>query len=1077
MVVEQHMVFGIPDATEGKHPQKFYFVPDKPPRAEPRMVVLQSSGQLTLHDSINSDFTKGYQFLNMDSEVQWDGFMSMAFDPQWPQQPFIYVYYIGYTNIDMATQGQQYPNKDLLRQGAQRPANWNGWGDRGMCNNVADLSNYLWTANKCPNFKADPESCGPMAWSCETFSRVDRVTMDPNTFKVLKRAQVYGSPRACGGFWGHLWSNIMFLSDDSMVFGMGDHALDFIPSDPGDPRSDMCYDTAAGAPQGQWNAQREHNDIGKFLRVFPGRFRTATAPIQIKTDYEIIAKGMRNPYSSMVLPDDTIWVGDVGNGEAERIFHFNARGSSQERPVLNMAWPCFEGEKGAYLVEAWSEQERVKYMKAQGYTLCDPVFKGSKCIEAQGHTLCDPVFKAAGVRPEFFVGDPATTVPEPHYFGPTYEFRDLPDPTYANCGGDRAAVSGIYFNEGAQMGTKYENKLFFSDHAKRCLFTGSLDANGKVINVRALMAAGDVGISHITRHPVTGAILVLDYQNSRILSLASTAVLDPNEKMNLEVVVAPLTAVPPPPAGASPVKFPTKQCAIAGKSDNMGTLAWTQGADGVLRARLDFEPIQFTNKQGTTRTRGRRRTARARLDFEPIQFTNKHGTTRTRGYNGHIPGPIIRMQACKTYQITLRNGLAGWANVPGAENTMHSPQTTNLHTHGLHISGMGTADNVAREMLPGSDTVITYAIPCDHAGGTHFYHPHHHGSVTLQAFGGAAGILQIDDNPAFEIGDHRPAIYGQMPNKYLIFQYVHPAFLNERASAMKDDLFASTATERHYLTNGCADYTTGVTLGKWTRLRMLHIGRKDNAIASITARDGGKGACKVALIAKDGVYDNEAGRILADGRVFFSISSRVDAAVYCDTAGLYDVVLTTGGMDAPVTVATLSVTGATPVHPAELPIWRPCRPHYLQDLRPLPVPATKLDITLANGAIDGKLYGGPDDAPLTTLAEGDAAEVTLSGTSAHPFHMHVNHFQLQADQELPGLAPGWYRAGDWLDTLAVGGTAVVRFRADRYGGNMIAHCHIFEHSDTGMMTKIAITGGAAVDEPSTRTLHPRPMCA
>jgi hypothetical protein len=30
-----------------------------------------------------------------------------------------------------------------------------------------------------------------------------------------------------GGFWGHHWSNLMFTSDGSMVFGRGDHSVDF----------------------------------------------------------------------------------------------------------------------------------------------------------------------------------------------------------------------------------------------------------------------------------------------------------------------------------------------------------------------------------------------------------------------------------------------------------------------------------------------------------------------------------------------------------------------------------------------------------------------------------------------------------------------------------------------------------------------------------------------------------------------------------------------------------------------------------------------------------------------------------
>lgn len=75
---------------------------------------------------------------------------------------------------------------------------------------------------------------------------MDRVELNVETFDIINRTQLYGSPRACSGFWGHHWSNILFLSDDSLVFGHGDHSVDFTNYDAGDPLGDKCYNTAAG---------------------------------------------------------------------------------------------------------------------------------------------------------------------------------------------------------------------------------------------------------------------------------------------------------------------------------------------------------------------------------------------------------------------------------------------------------------------------------------------------------------------------------------------------------------------------------------------------------------------------------------------------------------------------------------------------------------------------------------------------------------------------------------------------------------------------------------------------------------
>ena len=65
------------------------------------------------------------------------------------------------------------------------------------------------------------------------------------------------------------------------------------------------------------------------------------------------------------------------------------------------------------------------------------------------------------------------------------------------------------------------------------------------------------------------------------------------------------------------------------------------------------------------------------------------------------------------------------------------PASTNLHTHGLHLSGEGVSDNVFLNIDPGKSQEYTYSIPCDHAGGSYFYHPHKHGSVNVQVAGGA----------------------------------------------------------------------------------------------------------------------------------------------------------------------------------------------------------------------------------------------------------------------------------------------------------------------------------------------------
>lgn len=122
--------------------------------------------------------------------------------------------------------------------------------------------------------------------------------------------------------------------------------------------------------------------------------------------------------------------------------------------------------------------------------------------------------------------------------------------------------------------------------------------------------------------------------------------------------------------------------------------------------------------------------------------------------------------------------------------------------------------------------------------------------------------------------------------------------------------------------------------------------------------------------------------------------------------------------------------------------------------------------------------------PLALPAEGartdGLAALLAAGAPAdtnHPFHLHVNHFQiiaihapaqpdgadaLQADRAAAAAAAVDYEVGDWRDTITVPtpGSVTVRWRADDFTGVSMAHCHIFGHSDTGMSMDFEIVPAA-----------------
>jgi len=101
---------------------------------------------------------------------------------------------------------------------------------------------------------------------------------------------------------------------------------------------------------------------------------------------------------------------------------------------------------------------------------------------------------------------------------------------------------------------------------------------------------------------------------------------------------------------------------------------------------------------------------------------------------------------------------------------------------------------------------------------------------------------------------------------------------------------------------------------------------------------------------------------------------------------------------------------------------------------------------------------------------GDVQEWRLTSTFAsHPFHIHVNPFQVVSvvnqagksvtDPGTPDFDPDYAGVIDqWKDTLFIKQDyqIVTRTRYQRYIGQYVLHCHILDHEDQGMMANVSI---------------------
>ncbi|MEM9265752.1 MAG: multicopper oxidase family protein [Cyanobacteria bacterium P01_F01_bin.13] len=158
----------------------------------------------------------------------------------------------------------------------------------------------------------------------------------------------------------------------------------------------------------------------------------------------------------------------------------------------------------------------------------------------------------------------------------------------------------------------------------------------------------------------------------------------------------------------------------------------------------------------------------------------------------------------------------------------------------------------------------------------------------------------------------------------------------------------------------------------------------------------------------------------------------------------------------------------------------------------------KFEVSNATGAnFDPKPYD-PNRVDRR-LPLGGVDEWTLqSYFVGHPFHIHVNPFQivkildpngndvsgLDAVDEANGTVDPQYRnlKGVWKDTLWIKGpppgtmppqgvyTVIVRTRYERYIGEFVQHCHILDHEDQGMMQNISVVLPSGVDG-STVSYH------
>ena len=429
------------------------------------------------------------------------------------------------------------------------------------------------------------------------------------------------------------------------------------------------------------------------------------------------------------------------------------------------------------------------------------------------------------------------------------------------------------------------------------------------------------------------------------------------------------------------------------------------------------------------------------LEMGEASFVIDGETLTTRAYRQEgqeyaIPGPTIIMEPGNKYVLRFKNTL-DYQPLVQDHNIFKDPNVTNVHTHGVHISGETPADDVTRWFEGGFGGDYVYEIPADHMGGTYWYHAHHHGSTFLQVSSGAFGLMLIDD-----VNDDIPSNVADMTEKQIVMGFLEPA----AASGTGGDTLISGSFSAGWTTNGKVNGNICMPNNEWQHWRML-VADQDARLVDLEIGS----QCEVALMARDGVWRTEVPEMISTNKLTLTGASRVDLAVRCNA----DSSITLAGSQ----IAQVYVDGGgnTGVHPYAVggtaeggEPWTFIRPAYLADLRGLPVDDSD---TIRMGA--RSVLGRKFDAEIPNLIKNanGIQEWKLKGATNHPFHLHIYHVQVMGDC-------GPYEDGEYYDVIAGGCT--VRFMMDpstAYEGRTILHCHILTHEDQGAMAWMDVIGG------------------
>jgi FtsP/CotA-like multicopper oxidase with cupredoxin domain len=439
-----------------------------------------------------------------------------------------------------------------------------------------------------------------------------------------------------------------------------------------------------------------------------------------------------------------------------------------------------------------------------------------------------------------------------------------------------------------------------------------------------------------------------------------------------------------------------------------------------------------------------------------------------------------------------------------------TPNSTNLHFHGLTIPPACHQDDVLRTSIHPGDPPFEYRfrIPVDQPPGLYWYHPHVHGITKTQVLGGASGALIVEG-----IERSNKQLAG-LPERVLIIR--DQDLLNPNSPPSK----AEPVVPRMLFDNDGDAANNGTGFGRPAKdlsINFVPVPFPEYPSAAILMKPEEEQLWRVlnasaitylnlqvlfnrvpqplGLVALDGVPLNENRKLgdFVDWQTHLGVppGARVEIIVKGPPLGVTGLLVTRtvdtgpgGENDTNRALATITPASDAPEPRSRLgtspePLPPPPTP-WLGDIAPVrirklyfseklldpnnPNSATEFYITL-----DGQTPAPFDPSsavPNIVAKQGTVEDWIIENRSneLHAFHIHQLHFMLLDYMGRPVNEP-FLR--DTVNVPYYNGRDLVYpsirirldFRDPNIVGTFVYHCHLLEHEDGGMMGLIRVEPG------------------